>query len=72
MLCSLHSERFIAEHPFGIFSAPGCYQKIMGDITQDLLSVMVYLGDIEVSGKNAEDYLHNLKQDLEYLSARGF
>ena len=53
------------------FFAPGYLQKIMDDITKDLPGVAVYLYDILVGGKNAEDRLHNLKQLLERLSKNG-
>ena len=40
----------------------------MGDITENLPGVAVYLDDILVSGKNAKDYFHNLKKLLQRLS----
>ena len=43
----------------------------MDDITKDLPGVAVYLDDILVSRKSAEDYLHNLKQLLQRLSENG-
>ena len=39
--------------PFGISSVPGYFQKIMDDLTSDLLGVAVYFDDILVSGKDA-------------------
>ena len=49
----------------------GYLQKIMDDITKDLPGVAVYLDDIVVSNKNAEDHLHNFKQLLQQLSENG-
>ena len=46
--------------PFGITSAPGYFQEIMAQLTSDLKGVAVYLDEILVSGKNAEDHLENL------------
>ena len=43
--------------PFGISSAPGYFQEIMEQLTQDLPGVAVYLDDILVSGANAESHL---------------
>ena len=43
--------------PFGISSAPGYFQKITEQLTQDLPGVAVYLDDILVSGANAESHL---------------
>ena len=54
--------------PFEISFDPEYFQKIMDDITKDLPGVAVYLDDILVSGKNAEDHLYNLKQLLWRLS----
>ena len=42
--------------PFGITSVPGYFQEIMTQLTSDLQDVAVYLDDILVSGKNAEDH----------------
>ena len=53
--------------PFGISSAPGYFQKIMDDLTNDLPGVAVYLDNILVSGKDAEDHLRNLRKLLDCL-----
>ena len=57
--------------PFGISSAPGYFQKIMNDFTSDLPGDAVYLDDILVSGKDANDHYHNLQRLLDRLHAKG-
>jgi hypothetical protein len=57
--------------PFGIKSAPGYFQQIMDQLTQDLPGVAVYLDDILVSGANAEDHVQNLKRLLQRLQEKG-
>ena len=47
--------------PFGIKSAPGYFQEIMEQLTQNLRGVAVYFDDILVSGDNAKDHLMNLR-----------
>ena len=42
--------------PFGIKSAPGYFQEIMEQLTQNLRGVAVYFDDILVSGDNAKDH----------------
>ncbi|GFS00397.1 transposon Tf2-6 polyprotein [Elysia marginata] len=43
----------------------------MGQLTQDLPGVAVYLDDILVSGNNAEQHLQNLKRLLQRSQAKG-
>ncbi|KFD62340.1 LOW QUALITY PROTEIN: hypothetical protein M514_25463 [Trichuris suis] len=57
--------------PFGISSAPGCFQKIMEQLTSDLRGVAVCLDDILVSGNNAEEHIQNLRALLERLNEKG-
>ena len=57
--------------PFGISSAPGCFQKIMDDLTSDLPGVAVYLDDILVSGKDPKNHYHNLQRLLDRLHTKG-
>ena len=57
--------------PFGITSAPGYFQEIMDQLTQDLPGVAVYLDDILVSGNNAAEHLHNLRRLLQRLQDNG-
>ena len=58
-------------HPFGISSAPGYFQEIMFQLTNDLKGVAVYLDDILVSGATAEDHLQNLRALLQRLQDKG-
>ena len=57
--------------PFGIKSAPGYFQEIMDNLTKDLPGTTAYLDDILVSGKDAEDHLHNLRLLLKRLDEKG-
>ena len=50
--------------PFGIKSAPGYFQQIMDQLTKDLPGTAVYLDDILVSGRDAEDHWKNLRRLL--------
>ena len=57
--------------PFGISSAPGYFQEIMGQLTSDLPGVAVYLDDILVSGSTDEDHLQNLRRLFKRLDQKG-
>ena len=57
--------------PFGIKSAPGYFQEIMEKLTSDLPGVAVYLDDILVSGKDANDHMTNLRGLLQRLNDNG-
>ena len=57
--------------PFGIKSAPGYFQQMMDQLTKDLPGVAVYLDDVLVSGKDASEHLHNLRQLLQRLDDKG-
>ena len=57
--------------PYGISSAPGYFQEIMEQLTSGLSRVAVYLDDILVGGKDAEDHLHNLRELLKRLDSNG-
>ena len=56
--------------PFGIKSAPGYFQEIMEQLTQNLRGVAVYFDDILVSGDNAKDHLMNLRALFKRLEVR--
>lgn len=58
--------------PFGISSAPGYFQEIMEQVTQDLPGVCVYLDDILVSGANPDEHVENLRRLLKRLEEKGF
>ena len=57
--------------PFGIKSAPGYFQEIMEQLTQNLRGVAVYFDDILVSGDNAKDHLMNLRALFKRLEEKG-
>ena len=57
--------------PFGISSATEHFQDVMNQLTSDLPGVAVYLDDILISGKTAEDHLNNLHRLLKRLNDRG-
>ena len=57
--------------PFGIKSAPGYFQEIMEQLTQNLRGVAVYFDDILVSGDNAKDHLINLRAFFKRLEEKG-
>ena len=57
--------------PFGIKSSPGYFQQIMEQLTSDLKGVAVYLDDILVSGKDAQEHLQNLRVLLRRLDEKG-
>lgn len=57
--------------PFGISSAPGYFQEIMDQLTNDLPGVAVYFDDILVSGTSAQDHLSNLRGLLQRLNNNG-
>ena len=57
--------------PFGIKSAPGYFQEIMENLTNDLPGVAVFQDDILVSGKDATSHLSNLKGLLTRLNDNG-
>ena len=47
--------------PFGIFSAPVLFQKIMDTLLQGVPNTICYLDDILVTGKTDEEHLRNLE-----------
>ena len=57
--------------PFGIKSAPGYFQEIMEQLTQNLRGVAVYFDDILVSSDNAKDHLMNLRALFKRLEEKG-
>ena len=57
--------------PFGIKSAPGYFQQIMDQLTQDLQGVAIYLDDILVGGKDAKEHKENLRRLLQRLDEKG-
>jgi hypothetical protein len=57
--------------PFGVASAPAIFQQAMDTLLQGVQSVICYLDDILVTGKNIEEHLHNLEEVLNRLAAEG-
>ena len=57
--------------PFGVASAPAIFQRIMETLLQGLQGVCVYLDDILVTGRTAEEHLHNLEEVLKRLEEAG-
>ena len=56
---------------FGINSATGYFRDVMNQLTSDLPGVAVYLNDILISGKTAEDHVNNLRRLLKRSNDRG-
>ena len=46
--------------PFGVQSAPAILQRAMESLLGDILSTVVYMDDILVTGKDEQDHLKNL------------
>ncbi|XP_064642179.1 uncharacterized protein K02A2.6-like [Lineus longissimus] len=57
---------------FGISSAPGIFQRTMDNLLQGLDHVVVYLDDILVTGKTAQEHLANLEKVLKRLLDAGW
>ena len=50
--------------PFGVPTAPGIFQRAMESLVYEIPSVVVYLGDILVTGITDEEHLVNLEKVL--------
>ena len=50
--------------PFGVFSAPAIFQRVMEMLLQGIPNVSVYLDDILVTGKTESEHLQNLQEIL--------
>ena len=57
--------------PFGVSSAPGVFQRTMEKLLSGIPMVVVYLDDIVVSGKTADEHEHNLRLVLSRLESSG-
>ena len=57
--------------PFGVSSAPSMFQRIMESILQGISNVCVYIDDILVSGRTAEEHLQSLEVVLIRLEEAG-
>ena len=57
--------------PFGIFSAPAVFQRVMEGLLQDIPGVVVYIDDVLVTGKTDEDHLESLETVLKRMEDVG-
>ena len=57
--------------PFGITSTPAIFQRCMDTLFQDSKGVVVYIGDIQVTGKTLDEHLQNLDGVSSKLSDMG-
>ena len=57
--------------PFGISAAPGIFQRVMDNILQGILGVVVYLDDILITGPTVRDHLESLETVLDRLMKAG-
>ena len=57
--------------PFGVASAPEIFQRIMVTILQGIPSVICYLDDILITGRNGAEHLRNLEEVLRHLQKHG-
>ena len=57
--------------PFGVASAPAVFQRIMDTILQGIPSVICYLDDILITGRNKAEHLLNLEEVLRRLQEHG-
>ena len=54
--------------PYGVFSAPGIFQKVMEQLLQGIPGVTVYIDDILITGETVEDHLNSLEEVLRRLA----
>ncbi|KAK0134339.1 Retrovirus-related Pol polyprotein from transposon 17.6 [Merluccius polli] len=57
--------------PYGLASAPSCFQRMMSMILKDQSGVQCYLDDIIVTGTTAEEHDRNLKAVLLRIDSAG-
>ena len=55
---------------FGVHSAPAIFQRAMESLLGDILSTVVYLDDILITGKD-EEHLCNIEAVIECLEKEG-
>ena len=60
--------------PFGLKNAPSHFQRSMNLLLADLLDVcvLVYMDDLLIYSKTAEQHKHNVKQVFARLNAQGW
>ena len=72
VVINMHCGLFRYTHlPFGIASAPGIFQRVMEGVLQGIQGVVVYLGDILVTGSSKEEHLKTLDKVLSRLEKAG-
>lgn len=57
--------------PFGVFSAPGMFQRVMENLLKDIPKVVVYLDDILITGETKSKHLATLEEVLQRLAGAG-
>ena len=57
--------------PFGIASAPGCFQRVMEGLLGGIPGVVVYLDDILITGRTKTEHLATLDTVLQKLRDAG-
>ena len=53
--------------PFGLAQAPACFQELMNKVLKDLPFTIIYLDDIIIYSKTAEEHLDHLPQVFNKL-----
>lgn len=55
--------------PFGLTKAPAVFQSLVNDVLRDMLNitVFVYLDDILIFSKSAEEHVHHVRAVLQQL-----
>ena len=67
-----HKGLFRYHHlPFGVHSAPAIFQREMEGLLRDILSTVVYLDDILITGKTEEEHLQNIDEVMARLEDEG-
>ena len=56
--------------PYGVASAPGCFQRVMESLLKGVPGVVVYIDDVLVTGKT-EEHLAALEETLSRLEKAG-
>ena len=57
--------------PFGVSSAPSCFQRVMENLLQGIAGTCVYLDDILITGSTEQQHVENLAQVLSRLQRAG-
>ena len=57
--------------PFGVASAPSCFQRVMESLLKGIPGVVIYIDDVLVTGKTDEEHLAALEEVLQRLEQAG-